>query len=361
MARAYTAEALARFQAGRQYQAARQLKWAVLSYEAALKADPSLTACYKALGTIYYEAGDHRGALYFYDRYLATNPGDTATKAFADNIRASMGGASPAQAPAQTTAAAPQRSGPFNPGFDVRLAGEGVYASGADVKQFFSTYTTIPGETFTNFTGTEAYGGGVGTDYGFADGFVVGLDFLYGPVRTHTSTDVSPDGFGDGGTLYGKIVDNIDQYSLMVTPGWRFKFWKAFVLEPRLGLGIMPASWTETETATPSSVAMSDGYQDYSATYKASGIGYAIWPEVRGEYLFGQFGLGLSVGYLLNPATTMKYTAVAPADGNPNAPTVGSTVQTENFSTGTMSNWPGVSTSGFSCSLYGVWHFQPLF
>src|ERR1700722_16628712 len=126
MARAYTADALARFQAGRQYQAARQLRWAVLSYEAALKADPSLTACYKALGTIYYEAGDHRGALYFYDRYLTTNPNDTATRNFDDSLRASLGAATPAQASVPATGgengsgSAQHHGGPFRPGFDVR-------------------------------------------------------------------------------------------------------------------------------------------------------------------------------------------------------------------------------------------------
>jgi hypothetical protein len=362
MARAYTAEALARFQAGRQYQAAGQLRWAVLSYEAALKADPSLTACYKALGTIYYEAGDHKGALYFYDRYLTTNPNDTATRNFDDSLRTSLGVARPVQASVPVEAAVQKRSGPFNPGFDVRLPFVGVSSTGADVKEFFSTYTAGPGETFNNFSGTVAYAGGVGTDYGLANGFVIGVDLLYGPVRTQTATDSAPDGFGDGGMIDEKIVDNTVQYSFMVTPGWRFKFWNSFVLEPRLGLGVMPASWTETETAVPTGAAISDGFQDYSAVYKASGVGYAIWPEIRGEYLFGQFGLGLSVGYLVNPATTMKYTSVpTPPPGEPNPPTSGSTVQTMNFSTGTMSNWPGVSTSGFSFSIYGVWHFQPLF
>jgi tetratricopeptide (TPR) repeat protein len=98
--RAYTADALAQFQAGRQYQAARQWAPAVQAYEAALRADPSLTQAYKALGTIYYQAGDHKGALVFYDRYLTTNPGDTATKNFADGIRASLGAPAPAPAAA---------------------------------------------------------------------------------------------------------------------------------------------------------------------------------------------------------------------------------------------------------------------
>jgi tetratricopeptide (TPR) repeat protein len=101
---AYTAGALAQFQAGRQFQAAKAWGPAVHAYEAALKADPGLTASYKALGTVYYEAGDHKGALYFYDRYLATNPGDAATKNFADSIRASLGASAPVpvEAPAPT-------------------------------------------------------------------------------------------------------------------------------------------------------------------------------------------------------------------------------------------------------------------
>src|SRR5665213_2267863 len=97
LAQAYTADALNLFQAGKQYQAAKQLKAAVMAYRGALKADPTLTMAYKALGTVYYQAGDRKGALFFYDRYLTTNPDDTATKNFADSIRASLGQAAPAQ------------------------------------------------------------------------------------------------------------------------------------------------------------------------------------------------------------------------------------------------------------------------
>src|ERR1700677_1580844 len=89
-ASAYTAEAMADYQAGNRYDAAKQLRMAGLSYEAALRADPNMTGAYAAMGRVYFEAGDHKGALYYYDRYLAYHPDDTATKDFADNLRVSI-------------------------------------------------------------------------------------------------------------------------------------------------------------------------------------------------------------------------------------------------------------------------------
>src|ERR1700722_3779301 len=94
-AQAYSPQALADFAAGRRYEAAGRWAPAANAYDAALKADSSLTVAYKALGRVYYMAGDRKGALYFYDRYLSSNPGDAATRDFADSLRAALGTAPP--------------------------------------------------------------------------------------------------------------------------------------------------------------------------------------------------------------------------------------------------------------------------
>lgn len=385
LARAYTAAALARFQAGRQYQAAGQLRWAVLSYEAALTADPSLTACYKALGTIYYEAGDHRGALYFYDRYLATNPDDTATRNFDSGLRASLGAATPAQASVPATGveggsnSAQHPGGPFRPGFDVRLPVTGILASSADVDEFYGAYAPPPSgytETDNEPGAALAWATGLGFDYGLSNGFVTGLDFLYGPNRHYSVAN--PVGF-EGQNLWTETdTYSISQYSLLLTPGWRFKVGGHVVLEPRLGLGVMEASMVQGENivvsplgdeffGVPSGGASPAG--SYSAT--SSGLGYAVWPEIRGEYLFGQFGVGFSLGYLLNTPTAQKYTAVSGNPANaaaitgPNPvvpfPTVGAPVEYQSSPTSTSPTRWYLSTNGLTFGLFVTYHFQPLF
>jgi hypothetical protein len=347
-ARAFTAEAMADYQAGGRYDAAKQYRAAVLSYEAALKADPGMTGAYAAIGRVYFESGDHKGALYFYDRYLAYHPDDEATKAFADNLRVSIGGAAPA---------ATQNAGLFIPGFGVRGALMGVYAGDGDVNEFYDQYSTsnIPGYTVSEPGSSLGYGIALGVDYGFSGGFVAGLDLQYGPNRTDV-VNFSGDGVF-GGTDSEKDTYTINQYTVLLTPGWRFRIGKAFVLEPRLGLGIVPSSMTVDQKFTPGPVDSANGVPNEEDGYKASGTGYAIWPEIRGEYLFGQFGLGLSVGYLYQTSTTMNYTS----ETNDPSVNLGHPVGYYSSPTATsLSTW-GLSTSGLSFALYGVWHFQPLF
>ncbi|HTB23280.1 MAG TPA: tetratricopeptide repeat protein [bacterium] len=348
-ARAYTAEALADFQAGRNYDAAKQFRMAVLSFEAALKADPSMTGAYAALGRVYFEAGDHRGALYFYDRYLAYHPDDTATQDFADNLRVSIGGAAPAVS---------RHAGPFIPGFDVRGALMGVYAGDGDVNKFYDQYSTsnIPGYSASEPGDTLSYGVALGFDYGFSNGFVAGLDVQDGPLRDD-AVNFSGSGIF-GGTDSEKDTYTINQVTVLVTPGWRFRFGKAFVLEPRLGLGVMPSSIKVDQKFTPGTVDSADGVPSEDQTYSAAGTGFAIWPELRGEYLFGRFGLGLSVGYLYQTGTTMDYTSVP---GNQTAIHVGHPVGYYSSPTASSITKWDLSTSGLSFALYGVWHFKPLF
>ncbi|HTA17038.1 MAG TPA: hypothetical protein VK786_04765, partial [bacterium] len=93
-------------------------------------------------------------------------------------------------------------------------------------------------------------------------------------------------------------------------------------------------------------------------TYDAtSGLdpGYAVWPELRAEYLFGRFGLGLSVGYLLNTNTELRYGSSAPGAD------IGNPVGYDPSPTASTASMWYLNTSGFSASIYCVWHFQPLF
>lgn len=143
-ARAYSPQALADFAAGRRYEAAGRWGPAAYAYDAALRADPSLTVTYKALGMVYYMAGDRKSALYFYDRYLSSNPGDAATRDFAVRLRAALGTAPPV-VPAQTSPALGTRNhGPFRPGFDVRLPMMGILAGASDVDEFYDNYSAPP-------------------------------------------------------------------------------------------------------------------------------------------------------------------------------------------------------------------------
>jgi tetratricopeptide (TPR) repeat protein len=80
------ASAAADFKLGQAQQAAKQWGPAAKLYLKVLQDDPQATYAYKALGTVYYQAGDKRGALAYYDRYLTTHPQDTATKGFADSL-----------------------------------------------------------------------------------------------------------------------------------------------------------------------------------------------------------------------------------------------------------------------------------
>jgi tetratricopeptide (TPR) repeat protein len=142
LARGYKPESLAQYQAGQRYQRARHWRLAVLAYDAALAADPSLLAVYKNLGAVYYEMGDRKGALYYYDRYLASYPGDSATRTVAGSLRVADEVTLPS-APVSVTAEVSPRSGIFNSGFDVRGSAMGIMASGADVAEFYGWYSQV--------------------------------------------------------------------------------------------------------------------------------------------------------------------------------------------------------------------------
>jgi hypothetical protein len=312
------ATALADFNQGKQYQSARQWRQAIQCYSASLKSDPAFYYAYKALGTVYYQAGDHRGALSYYDLYLKSAPGDTATAAFAAKIRAEFGAAPVAAlpqagAPAQT--AAPESrlpkvkgGGPVQalvPGFDVRAFAGGVLDSGSDLVADF------PG---AGASGCFAAGGGLGLDYGFGNGFVAGLDVMLGPNRSNGLT---------AGTA--SATATVNNMCAFLNAGWRFALLQNFVLEPRLGLGLVSGSLSIS------------GVPD---TF--TGIGLGVWPELRAEYELGNWGLGLSAGYLSSniPSLTDNTTnKIATNQNNSNVV---------------------LQTGGPSVGLFAVYHFDPL-
>jgi hypothetical protein len=197
----------------------------------------------------------------------------------------------------------------FNSGFDVRLAVGGNYNSGADL------------ETDNGFpvNGSFAPYGSLGADYGSAGGFVLGLDLMNGPDRSHGfSVAVGPS------TYTGTI--GIQNWGLFVSPGWRVRLAKRLILEARLGVGAISAKET-FET-------------DGLGTVTATGYGYGVWPEFRGEYEIGPWGLGLSLGYLASLVPALE-------DSN------GQVVQNTQYGYATL------HTEGFSTGLFVVYHFTP--
>lgn len=297
------ARAQAAYAQGQRLQAAKQWPAAAAAYQEALKEDPSDPKPYKALGTVYYLAGDRRGALSYYRRYLRAVPGDSATKAFADRLQASLPAAEGA-----TPAARPRTSGHFNPGFDVRAGLDAVFCGGSDLAKLVGSDATVAPAT--------ALGYGLGVDYGLANGFVAGLDLMLGPNRSHAVS--YPGGMSE--------TFAISHLAAFAQPGWRFPVGPV-VLEPRLGLGLMTASMTVS----------APGYAGSTAT----GSGYGLWPSLRAEYEWGCWGFGAELGYLYSAVSPMVFSG-----GN-----------ATNHSDGSV--WT-LSTSGPSLGLELLYHFTPL-
>jgi hypothetical protein len=199
-----------------------------------------------------------------------------------------------------------------------------------------------------------------------AQGFIIGLDAQYGPSRSQPGSWTWPDEWG------GTDVENDGwwswQMAFLATPGWRFKVGKSFVIEPSVSLGLMPA-WLNASFDTAYSAqgqAPPWNEKNSKVSYEAYGLGYAIQPQVKAEYIFGRFGLGLSVGYLYNTPTTLKYTSVSnPQNASyPPGMKVGNTVTYYPSIAAQNSNAPknwAMNTSGLCGSFYVTYYFKPLF
>jgi hypothetical protein len=311
-AHAGPSQALAAFNQGKQYQAARQWRQAIQYYAAALKADPSFYYAYKALGTVYYQAGDHRGALAYYDLYLRSAPGDAATKAFAERIRAELAGIRPAAAIAARPMPTAQPSAPAGRslagGFDVRTFGGAVLDNGSDLASDFGGGVQV-GSSIADL-------GGLGVDYGWPFGAVLGADLMLGPLRSHRLSV-------PGSTATASIA-NVAGF---VNAGWRFHPFEDCVVEARLGVGALSGAMQIT----------GDGPSDIW-----EGIGYGFWPELRGEFELGNWGLGLSLGYLVSDIPTLT-------DSTTNQVVVNQS-----------KNNVVLQTGGPSVEFFVVYHFQPL-
>jgi hypothetical protein len=198
----------------------------------------------------------------------------------------------------------------FQSGFDVRFTAGGNYNSGADLES----------DNGFPVDGSFAIYGDLGADYGNAAGFVLGLDLLNGPNRSHPFRDVA------GANTYTGTI-SVANLGLFLAPGWRVRLADRVVLEARLGLGAIAAK-ESFET---------DGF----GTATATGYGYGVWPEFRGEYELGSWGLGLSVGYLASLVPALE-------DSN------GQVVQN------TQATYATLRTEGFSTGLSVAYHFSPL-
>jgi hypothetical protein len=316
--RADAAAVSADYKLGQRYQAAHQWGNAAHQYLQVLRDDPGATWVYKSLGTTYYMAGDKSGALSYYRRYLAAYPQDAQTRAFADRLAASLGAAAPG---AQEGESPPSPAHPG--GFSLRLESGAVSNSGADLTTLYTTPFSTP-----SIPSGVAPDGGIGVDYAMDKGFVAGFDLFDGPIRAYTVTVTG--GFNEVDTW------SINNLTIMLTPGWRFFPGSHWILEPRLGLGYMDTSGTVSFAV--------EGMSAQSETFSAAGL--AFWPQLRAEYLFGNWGLGAGLGYLV-------------ADLSPVKNSSGTDVQTISAS-GTVSNW-GLQNGGLTFSIFGAYHFQAPF
>jgi hypothetical protein len=326
-AMADTAGAAAAYKRGQQYQTAKQWGGAVKEYQAALKEDPKYFYAYKALGTTYYQAGDKKGALSYYDRYLAMNPSDAATKAFAEKLRGELG----AKAPAQAAKAAATGDKKSLAGVSVYLDVPMVMADGSDVAKFHTTGNKPQG--------AMALGYGLGVDYGLKGGFVIGASLLMGPNRSHSVEDTTDNGFMQ---TKDKYTYDISHMHVMLNTGWRFKLGQSLLLTPLVGLGYETSTLAYKNEYT-STVMGSSSVSTFST--KLTGSGFAIWPQLKAEYMFGRFGLGGSLGYLMASSSPMK-------DDKGNEAKVATPG-------GTPTPW-ALSTSGVSFGVQLVFHFSPL-
>jgi hypothetical protein len=303
--RADTIATQADYRLGQQYAGAKQWGAAVRQYLKVLQDDPKALYVYKAVGTAYYQAGDRKGALVYYHRYLAAYPSDVATATFVARLEGS-----PALAPAETATTTISEI-PF--GLTARIELGGVPNSGADIIQLYGSGS-----------GASSMGAiaGLGADYALRGGFIGGLDLLWGPQRNYTATYSA----AGASTTDTWTVSNL---SVFLTPGWRFRVMPKLLVEPRLGLGFMMSNVHAT---------LGSG-----GAFDAAASGPVFWPQVRGEWLFGKYGVGLNLGYLL-------------ASFNPVKDSHGNTVQVYDAS-GNPSNW-SVNNGGISASVYGTYHFN---
>jgi hypothetical protein len=312
-ARAYTPQALAQFNAGRQFQAAKQWSQAAAAYNAALKADPTLTAAYKSLGTVYYQAGDRKGALYFYDRYLTYYPTDTATKAFADRLRASVAGPAAPQAQSQTATgtqaagAAPVQAGaaaettppPFKQRWAVSVNGAYNTYSFTDWNSTYgpgsaaAALALAQGYAVTGSTINNGYSFGGSIDYYCLRNLMLALDVDYFLAGSSLSQSGVIDGANETATLkFNFPVIWAGPSAYVVFPGLiphcnlRFGGGAGYLF-------LIGASGTYDVTATEGGASGSD-----NATSTMSGSALGAKLDAGLDWFFNAgYSLGIDVGY----------------------------------------------------------------
>jgi hypothetical protein len=298
--RADEAGAQAYYRRGLAFQAAKRYAKAEACYQAALRADPKAAYALKALGTNAYLSGDQAAALRWYRQYLALNPFDRATKAFADRLQARLG---------DDALKPPEKR--LGGGADIHVSLGGAYADSADLTKLYYS----PGPPNTD---SVAMAVAVGGAWGFSSGLTLGVDFSAGPLRDYTVN------YSNGTADKWVFMP----FNVMAELGWRIPLTDRLVLQPRVGLGVAVVS------------AQYDESNGWSRT--ADGAGLAYWPELTCEYQLGRWGLTAALGYYSSSVSPM----VDSADQMP-------------WKDASGSDWAMV-THGVTFSLGTSFHFRPL-
>lgn len=260
---------------GQEFQSRRQWTEAVQAYMEALKDDPQYFYAYKSMGSTYYEAGDVKSALACFDRYLALNPGDDATRTFAAKLRDALRtGTSPEAAARAAHLKAGLEPG-FRSGYAVGAGLGGVLVQADDVNKL------LPAGSGVSFGQSFAMAANLDGEYGFENGVVVGAGFLFGPNRSHSLATSDP--------ADPSAAVTVSNLGLDVSGGYRVRVGDSSWLEARAALGGLLANLDSSEGGTA------------SGGIAASGLGYLLWPEACYDVAIAPNWVGsFSAGYMLS-------------------------------------------------------------
>jgi hypothetical protein len=297
--------ALAHFKAGKAAANAGNDGKAIAEFKKALKSFPDYYQAHRALGKVYESEGKKDLALAQFKAVLTLKSDDAyalaAVKRLKGDDEDAPGSAEVAPKPKASrhrrTEVAEERDTEDLSGFSVHVPLMAMLSSSSDM----STYFTNQGGSASG--GNFAWGVGIGGDYCFKFGLVLGADILDGPHRSGSGS--IPGGYynAEYDWVNGNDTVNysVDQDTLLFTPGWRFHLAPKFYLEPRLGLGLSFITFNVSDNSN---------YSDYN--YTTYGTSFVFWPEVRAEYLVatlpweGQIGVGAEVGYFYGTSTQVS-------------------------------------------------------
>ncbi len=268
---------------------AKQYQAAIAKYEEALQAEPRYAYANKQIGNCKYFLGDSAGALQAYDAYLAAVPSDTRTKAFADSLRAKMGGAT------STARSSSAGSGPFKAGFGLGVsAGFNTYS----MKDFNALFTT----TATGTTGGPITSGmqmGLNVGYGINEALRVGLDLDYLMAASTQKTEQTIPFFG---TMSSTTDYNFPLMWIGPQASYAFtKLGDSARLRGDLGLGMLMLSGTVDSSSTFFGITTKS-----SSTVSGSGFGFRLGAGLDWSIAPG-FELNVDAGYRIATISTVTF------------------------------------------------------